>query len=259
MRWSALLPILMAFAAHGQTSVQAPLAPDNGYILGTGDLVEVAVLGQPEFATRAKVRADGAIALPYISSVTAQGLTALDFSHAVTERLKAGGFYAKPIVTVEIAAYASRYVVVLGEVGVPGIVPIDRPYHMSEIIARSGGLRESGADYVVLRHEGAPEHKYPYDKLGTGGIEDDPLVAPNDKLYVPPAPTFYIYGQVNAPGTYSMRGVMTLRKAIVRGGGLRENGNEKRVKITREGVRVAMSLDEPIQAGDIINVGESLF
>ncbi len=257
MRVLALIIALFAFPAHAQVPPSAPA--DNSYILGTGDLIEVAVLGQPEFTTRAKVRADGAIALPYISSVTAQGLSTLGFSRAVTERLKAGGFYAKPIVTVEIAAYASRYVVVLGEVGVPGIIPIDRPYHMSEIIARSGGLRESGADYVVLRHEGAPEHKYPYDKLGTGGVDDDPLVAPNDKLYVPPAPTFYIYGQVNAPGTYPMRGVMTLRKAIVRGGGLRENGSEKRVKITRDGTRVSVSLDEPIQAGDIINIGESLF
>ncbi len=253
MRW--LLGLLILCAA---VSRAAP-SPDNAYVLGIGDVIDVAVIGQPDFTTHAKVRADGAIALPYISTINAQGLTTIAFAQAVTDRLKAGGFFAKPVVTVEIASHASRYVIVLGEVGVPGIVAIDRTYHLSEIIARSGGLRESGADYVILRREGSPERKYPYDKVGTGGDADDPVVLANDKIFVPLAPTFSIYGQVNAPGAYPMRGVMTLRKAIVRGGGLRENGSEKQVKIMRNGARVAIALDGPIQPGDTINVGERPF
>ena len=52
------------------------------------------------------------------------------------------------IVEVEVVSYASRYVTVLGAVGSPGLIPMDRPYRLSEILARVGGARQDGADHV---------------------------------------------------------------------------------------------------------------
>ncbi len=239
-------------------AAQSSPTPDKGYILGAGDLIEVSVLGQPEFTTRAKVRADGSVALPFLNAVPVAGETPLTLATALTQRLVKGGYYMRPVVSIEIAGYASRYVVVLGEVGVPGLVPIDRPYHLSEIIARSGGLRETGADYVVLRREGATEAKFRYDRLGSGNTDDDPLVSAGDKIFVPPAPTFSIYGQVNAAGTFAMKAAMTLRTAIARAGGLRENGSEGRAKLIRAGKRVKFNRDTEIEAGDVIIIGERL-
>jgi polysaccharide biosynthesis/export protein len=53
---------------------------------------------------------------------------------------------------------------------------------------------------------------------------------------------------------------MTLRMAISRGGGLTDAGSERRIRLTREGKPVAkVELDQKIEPGDVIVVGERLF
>lgn len=236
----------------------APAAPDDGYVLGPQDVVEVTVLGQPEYTTRTRIRTDGTVPLPYIGVLTAQGKTALDFAREVTQKLK-GGYYANPVVNVEIVSYASRYVVVLGEVNTPGLQPVDRAYRLSEIIARAGGIRQDAADYVVVRKDGGNEVRLPYRKIAMGGSTDDPYVAPGDKIFVPAAETFYIYGQVNAPGAYPIQEDMTLRKALAREGGLTPMGSEKQLKLFHDGKRLKVEMERPVAPGDVIVVGERFF
>jgi polysaccharide export outer membrane protein len=255
----ALIGMSIAATAAPPTDAASARRAEDGYVLGAGDLVEVAVLGQPEFTTRAKVRSDGTIAVPFLGGVPVSGDTVIACAGDLTARLIKGGYYQRPVVSVEIAAYASRTVIVLGEVGVPGIVPIDRPYHLSKIIARSGGLRETGADYVMLRHSDGSEVRVSYAQLGSGDAHADPIVEPGDKIFVPIAPTFSVYGQVNASGTFPIKGVMTLQNVIARAGGLRENGSEGRSKLVRDGKRIRMTRTTEIMPGDVIIIGERLF
>lgn len=233
--------------------------PDSAYVLGPGDVIEVSVLGQNDFNTRARVRTDGTIALPYLGSTAVAGETPISLSAQLADRLRAGGYYIKPVVNVEVAGFASRYVIVLGAVASPGLQSVDRAYRVSEIIARSGGMRDSAADHVVLRREGGEEMKLPFEKLATGGDADDPYVRPGDKLFVPTVQTFYIYGQIAAPGVYGVMPEMTLRKAIARGGGLGPSGSDKRVKVFRKGQEIKADLDTLIMPDDVVVVGERLF
>lgn len=252
-------PQSVAAAQAAPESAPAAQSPDGSYIIGPGDIIEVSVLGQSDFNTRGRVRTDGTIALPYLGPTTVSGETPITLSSKLAEKLRAGGYYMKPVVNVEIAGYASRYVIVLGAVASPGLQSVDRAYRVSEVIARSGGMRETAADHVVLRRESGEEIKLPFVKLATGGDADDPYVNPGDKLFVPSAETFYIYGQINAPGVYGVANEMTLRKAIARGGGLSAAGSDKRVKLFRQGKELKASLDTPIMPDDVIVVGEKLF
>ena len=118
-----------------------------GYVLGPDDVVEITVLGQPEFTTRARVKANGTVQLPFLGEQKVAGETALTLAPKIAERLRSGGYYTKPVVNIEISGFASRYVVLLGAVAQPGLQPVDRSYRLSEIIARAGGLRETGADF----------------------------------------------------------------------------------------------------------------
>lgn len=252
--------LFVVFSANSVPAVaQQASAADAGYVLGPGDVIEVDVLGQSDFRTRARIRSDGSIALPFLGTVAAAGQTTIDFSKAVASSLAKGGYYNSPIVNVEVASYASRYVIVLGEVAQPGLQPVDRAYRVSEIIARAGGLRESGASYVIVRREKGEELKLDFQKLATGSIAEDPFVGPGDKIFVPQAETFYIYGQVNAPGAYGLRDNMTLRKALARGGGLTQLGSEKRISVFRAGKKQPLAMDEPIGPGDVVVVGERSF
>lgn len=232
----------------------------DGYVLGAGDVVEVSVLGRDEFKPRVQVQADGTIQLPFLGTVTAANRTVLQLREDVKNALKAGGYYANPVVNVAVATYASRYVIVLGQVGTPGIVPIDRAYRVSEILARAGGARETGADTLSLRRATGEEIELVIRDIATGGPEQDPFVNPGDKIYIAAAKTFYIYGQVTAPGTYRIDPDMTLRKALARGGGLTSMGSEKRVKVIRDGKEITkFDPSNPIVGGDVIVVGERFF
>lgn len=239
----------------------APAATDMdaGYVIGQGDVIEVTVLGQPEFTTRARVRADGTIALPFLGDTSVDGKTGLVLADEIAAKLRAGGYYAKPVTNVEVVGYASNYVTMLGAIGSPGLQPIDREYRVSEVIARAGGIRPDGADYVILRRETGEELRLPFEKLAMGGDADDPVVLPGDKLYVPPAENYFIYGQINAPGAFPLKGELTLRKAIARSGGVTPSGSMKRVKVFRNGVEQRAELENPVQPGDVIVIGERLF
>lgn len=242
------------------SSDQAQLSLTDGYVLGTGDVVEVSVLGREEFRPRVQVQTDGTIQLPFLGSVEANGLTVLQLRQKVSSALKKGGYYADPVVNVAIASYASRYIVVLGEVATPGIVPIDRAYRVSEIIARVGGIKVNGADSITLTRTSGEQFSLSMQEMATGGPDKDPVVNAGDKLYVPAAETFYIYGQVSAPGTYPVDKQMNLRKALARGGGLTSMGSEKRVKVFRNGEEMRkFDPSAPIKGGDVIVVGERFF
>lgn len=266
--WIVLLFALVATGLGGPVSSSFAAPADDktanaalaSYILGPDDVVEVSVLGRTDFTTRGRISSDGTIQLPYLGVVNAGKKTARDFADSVAKSLEAGGYFAKPIVKVDIVSYASRYIVVLGDVRQPGLVPIDRGYRLSEIIARVGGVADGGADYVVLRSETDGERRFKIADLATGDASQDPYVAAGDKVYVPHAELFFISGQVKGPGAFPLMTGMTLRMAIGRAGGLTDAGSEGHIKITRQGkVLPRPKLDDPLMAGDVIVVGEGLF
>ncbi len=241
----------------GKTQAEKDLAA--GYVLGPDDVVEITVLGQPEFTTRARIKANGTIQLPFIGEQKIEGETALSLAPKIAEKLRAGGYYAKPVVNVEVSGFASRYVTLLGAVGQTGLQPVDREYHLSEIIARAGGIRADGADYVTLTRANGEQHDYDFEKLAAGAPTDDPLVRPGDKIYVPQADLYYIYGQINQPGQFPIKGDMTVRNVIARSGGVTASGSVKRIKLYRNGQEQKVDLDMKVQAGDVFTVGERLF
>lgn len=251
---SAVTAPSIAFAQ----SRSAPISLSEGYVLGANDVIEVGVLGRDDYKARVQVQVDGTIALPLIGTVTASNLTVTQLSREIRRRLIAGGFFASPEVQVSLTSGVSRYVVVLGEVGTPGVVPIDREYRLSEIVARAGGLRGPGVDVVTLTSSTGESTDYSVQAIATGRAPD-PVVNPGAKVFVAPAKLFYIYGQIGAPGSYAIDSGMTVRRALARGGGLTSLGSERRVKLYRGDSVTKVSLDEVLQPGDTIVVGERFF
>ncbi|HEY0648191.1 MAG TPA: SLBB domain-containing protein [Phenylobacterium sp.] len=255
----------LAWAQPAQPPPTAPSGPvvsegaSSAYLLGRDDVVEVGLLGGGYSGGRVRVQADGTVQLPFIGKVPAADRTTAELSEAVRKALQTGGYFSDPVVTVEVVGYASRYVVVLGAVGSPGLVPINRPYRVSEILARVGGVREGAADYLQVTSSDGTEIKLPIRELASAGGDKDPFVKAGDKIYSPSAETFYIYGQVNSPGNFAIVSNMTVRMAIAKAGGLTESGSDKKVDATRGGKKVKLKLDDLLQPGDVLVVGERLF
>lgn len=266
LTWRTALLSLACITAMPAQAAAAPVpaAPQtvtlsDGYVLGPGDVIEVAVLGREEYHPRVQVQVDGTIQLPYINSIPASNRTVLQLRSDIRAKLVAGGFYTDPAVSVIVATYASRYVVVLGQVSQPGIVPVDRAYRMSELLARVGGPKETGADVLTLRRASGEEIQLPIERVAIGGGDDDPIVNPGDKIYVGAAETFYVSGQVRTGGKLTLAPGMTVQMALAQAGGLTDRGSDKRIKITRKGVVMSGTLSTPVKAGDVITVGERFF
>lgn len=271
----ALAALLTASAAYAQTPAPTAAQPapqtvggspsvlssgaSSDYILGRDDVVDVGLLGRTDFGGRARVQADGTIQLPFVGKVPAAERTTGELSDAIRKALQAGGYFADPVVVVEVTGYASRYVTVLGEIGAPALVPINRPYRLSEILAKVGGVKSGAADYVLVRSENGSEKRYKIRDLYAGDASQDAFVSPGDKLFVPTAEMYYIYGQVNSPGSFPVQDGLTVRVVIAKSGGLTQSGSEKKVTTFRDGKKVKLKVTDTIKPGDVIVVGERLF
>lgn len=238
----------------------AQLSLTEGYVLGPGDIVEVAVLGRDDYRARVQVQVDGTIQLPLINDVTAANRTVLQLRSEIQSALVGGGYFTSPAISVSVVSYASRYVTVLGEVATPGLVPIDRSYRVSEILARVGGHRPTAADVLTLSRADGTNVELDIAQVATGSGDSDPVVNPGDRIFIAPAAQFFIYGQVNAPGSYRVDRKMSIRMALARGGGLTSQGSERRVKVIRDGVELkSFDPNGLVLPGDTIVVGERFF
>ncbi len=256
--------IFFALALLGASPLLAqaatPAAAYAGYRLGPDDTVQVIVYGQSEFNVTTRVKADGTIVMPLIGIVKAEGETNITLARLVTDKLVSGGYLRQPLVNVEIGSYVSRSINVAGNVATPGIFPLDRPYHVLELLLKAGWVRADGASFVYLRRQGQPEQRLDVEQLVRGTAGSDPALMPGDTLFVPPAETFFIYGQINAPGMKAILPGMTIRQALALSGGVTASGKADKVGLVRAGGKeVDADPSQKVQSGDVIIVKERLF
>jgi polysaccharide biosynthesis/export protein len=237
---------------------KAASASEEEYVVGPEDAIEIEIVGSPD-RLRARVKPDGTIQASLIGNVSVAGQTPSQLAKVFAKLLKEGGYFANPVINVELVSYSSRYVTVLGSIGSPGLVPMNRPYRLSEILARVGGVQTGAADYLIVRSDNGAENRYLIKDLATGDSSKDPYAKAGDKIYSPLAEVFYISGQVRAPGTYPVKQNMTLTQAIAQAGGLGESGSDRGAKLSRAGKKSKLNAADKVLPDDIIVINERLF
>lgn len=254
------LPLSVASGANAQNQPSAGTGPAAvaGYVLGPDDSIAVIVYGQNEFDIKTRIKSDGSIVMPLIGKVNAQGHTVLSLADEISSRLEKGGYLRTPIVNVEIVDYGSRYVRVAGNVGSPGLVPLDRQYGILDILLRSGWVR--GSDTIILRSADGKELKLNSDELARGGAGSDIQLKPGDTVYVPEGELVYVTGQVGRPGPYQLKPGMTVSELLAQAGGVSAGGSSSKFDLSREGKRES-KVDQTyeLKPGDIIHVRERIF
>ncbi|MBN1852006.1 MAG: polysaccharide biosynthesis/export family protein [Pirellulales bacterium] len=108
--------------------------------------------GQGGQRLQTRVTPEGTVQLPAIGSVLAHGLTLDELEREINERYDT--IVDGVEVTAVLAQRAPRYVYVLGEVGMPGRIPLDAPTTVMMAIAQAGGwngLNANMRQVVVFR------------------------------------------------------------------------------------------------------------
>ena len=117
-------PLPGAAPAQAAASPTTPYAnpsmlyPGEDFHLDPGDLILVHVFMQ-DFSQTARLGADGSVHLPFIGSVPLQGLTVRAAQALIVDRLRAGGFYKDPEVTIQVLDTVNGSVLVTGDLLIP--------------------------------------------------------------------------------------------------------------------------------------------
>jgi polysaccharide biosynthesis/export protein len=95
-------------------------------------------------------------------------------------------------------------------------------------------------------------------------LQDDIIVAGGDVIYVHRQPLFYVYGEVQRPGSYRVERNMTIQQALAQGGGPTLRGTERGLRVYRRtsGGTVQEIRPEPhdlVQPDDVLFIRESIF
>ncbi len=260
---AGLLALAIALAPVPAAAAQAPAQAQvpSGYVLGPDDVISVMVYGQNEFNTQTRIKPDGSIVLPLIGKVPAAGKTVLTLADDIGRRLEQGNFLRDPIVNIEVSQYNSRFARVVGFVGTPALVPLDRPYQVLDVLLRSGWVRAGGSRYVLLRRAAdGKQIRLDTEELARAGQGSEIYVQPGDTLFVEKADVVYLLGAVPRPGAYQLEPGMTIAKLIATAGGVGPTGSSNKFEV-RQGTDKEKSVDDKyvLQKDDVVTVKERLF
>jgi polysaccharide export outer membrane protein len=270
---SFALLALVILCAQGATAAAppTPVAPPASKIiqLGPGDSVNIQVYGQADMTTTVYVSDDGTLPVPLAGPVQVSGLSPSEASQRIEKALKDGRFLVDPHVTLTVVLSRSQRISVLGQVGKPGLYPMESNTSIFDLLAEAGGALETSSDTVFLLRADSTGaiQRYP---INLKGLDDPKKSIPTqtlhggDSIFVPKADQFYIYGEVTTPNKYRVEPDMTVIQAIARAGGVTPRGSERRVdikRLTADGKYVTLKakLNDLVKADDVIRVKESIF
>ena len=264
-------PLPGAAPAQAAASPTTPYAnpsmlyPGEDFHLDPGDLILVHVFMQ-DYSQTVRLGADGSVHLPFIGSVPLQGLTVLAAQALIADRLRAGGFYKDPEVTIQVLDTVNGSVLVTGEVH--SIVPVSTERSLREVLLIAGGLPASASHTVKIVRPGMAEPIV--IDLGTDLAASSTAnfpVRPHDIIQVSRASVVYVLGAFAHQGAVPLDQAtpLTLLQVASLSGGInfegryadlrliRTVGTERKVvKVDIKKVRNGRAPDPVLQANDIV-------
>lgn len=244
------------------------------YILGPDDKILLTVDNQPELTSHLTVTRDGTIAAPLIGDVDAAGLGPRQLALRVAELL-GRNYLVDPKVEVVVEDFRSQWVMVSGEVRLPGRLALKGGTRLKEVLSEAGGLTSGAGEKITISRQVVGSEEYEIltiDRAAFERGESNPVLLGGDIIDVGEAEYCYLQGEVRSPGRISIERGMTLLRAVSLSGGVTEWADRKSVKVLypadrqpRERVfnlrKIQNGKDEdpPLAGGEIIVVGRRYF
>ena len=91
--------------------------PDEFYVIGAGDVLNINVWKEPSLSGTVKVRPDGFVTVPLVNEIQVVGMTTAQLRKVLEDKYKE--FTVDPFVTVRLEAIASSEVFLVGQVESP--------------------------------------------------------------------------------------------------------------------------------------------
>ena len=259
--------VLLIAALYSLTAWSQQRQPE--YQLAAGDSIRITVFQNPTMTLETRVTENGSVTYPLVGNLKVGGLTIPAAEQVIADALKKGGYVKEPQVSIALLLNRGNQVSVLGQVNRPGRFPLETfNMRLSEMLAVAGGISATGADTAIVTglRDGKPFTRN-IDIAGMflgNKLDDDLTMSGGDVVYVHRQPVFYVYGEVQRPGSYRVERNMTIQQALAQGGGPTLRGTDKRLRLHRRGADGALhdsapELNDFIQPDDVLIVRESIF
>ena len=175
-----LLSITVGLGCSKPDVIIPPGPPEEGFVLGPEDVIEVVVWRTPDLSRQVVIRPDGKVSLPLIGDVPASGMTADQLASDIVERFKA--YKENPSVSVNVLEVNSYYVFVVGEVLVPGKLSLKSYTTILQVLSLAGGFTQfaSRNDIKVIRNVTNAEGKIKELRIP---LRYDDLISEEGSLY----------------------------------------------------------------------------
>jgi polysaccharide export outer membrane protein len=169
-------------------SFSSAYAAEKTYLIGPGDVLEIAVWKDPDLSRKVIVPPDGIISFPLIDSINVTNLSTAELKKIVTKKLSE--FVPDATVTVMLTEINSLKAYVIGKVNSPGEFVINLETNVMQILAKAGGLTPFASDgnIKILRQKQGQITKIPFDygEVEKGkNLEQNILLQPGDVVVVP--------------------------------------------------------------------------
>nr|WP_235579788.1 polysaccharide biosynthesis/export family protein [Ramlibacter sp. Leaf400] len=223
------------------TEVKQLFAVPKPYTIGPSDVISIVVYDHPELLPNAGavisqqvdptgisaapgfiVGADGQVSFPFVGRIKVQGLTEIEASELIRDRI--ARFIKDPQVSVRINSFRSRRAYVDGEVRTPGMqIFTDVPMTILEAINRSGGITAAGDRSSVLltrNNQTTVVNLMQFQELGINPnqilLESGDLVTVRSR----DESKVFVAGEIARPSALQMRnGRLSLNEALGEAGG----------------------------------------
>ncbi|MCF8055330.1 MAG: SLBB domain-containing protein [Desulfocapsa sp.] len=237
------------------------------YILGEGDVLKISVYDNEDLLTETRVNGNGFIVMPLIGPVKVGGLTTSAATTKLTNLL-AGDYILNPQLTIFIEKFRTKKVTILGHVNNAGIVQIEGPMTLLEVISQAGGLKEGVGDQATIKRSTDSEQEVIVINIRAliedGDLTQNIVIYEGDSIFIPKGGTCYVTGLVGSSGAYPCSSGSTVLKLITLAGGFTGKASQSSVRIIRlvdneKTVLKDVDLGTKVLANDIIVVPESFF
>ena len=245
--------------------------PSRDPMLSAGDLIQIRVFEQPDYAPEVRISADGSVLLPLIGTIDLNGKTISQAERIIEQHLIDAQIYRSPQVTVQLVEGPNQVAAVIGEVH--SVVPIVGSRRLLDVLATAGGLPPTASHVITISRPGVAEPIIV--DLGTdplhSGLANVPIF-PGDTIIISRIGVVYLLGAFRTPGTIPLTqySPLTLMQATAISGGLNFQGKFDDVRLIRTvgDHRTVVKLDiqrilhgkdpDPIlQANDIVFLPDS--
>jgi len=234
-------------------------AKSETYIVGKEDVLDISVWKSPELSKRVTVESDGRISYPLIGEITAAGSSTESLAKKIEVKLS-DGFLNDPKVSVSVAEYNSKKILVFGEVSKPGLFKLKGSIPLLELIFMVEGITSEGKRMTIIRAkkqangEAIPSALVVGEQgdeenvgeaievdllalLSKGDLSQNVMIMPGDTIYVSAGTgrNFYVLGRVKSPGPYEWSEEITLLEAVKQAGGFAAGAAINRIKMRKAG------------------------